>query len=77
MVKVLGCKFMIDIGAKGQACSVDPELLTQLPPRPENLPEWNISKEVSQIAHGANKGLRVCLGCLLSCVSLAKLRLRS
>ena len=49
MVKVLGSKFMIEIGAKAQAFSVDPELLTQLPPRQENLPEWNISKEVSQI----------------------------
>ena len=47
---------MIEIGAKAQACSVDPGLLTRLPPRPENLPEWNISKEVSQIEHGA-KGL--------------------
>ena len=67
MVKVLGSKFMIEIGAKARAFSVDPELLTQLPPRPENrpenLPEWNISKEVSQIEHGANKGLRVSLGC--------------
>ena len=63
MVKVLESKFMIEIGAKARAFSVDPELLTQLPPRPENLPEWNISKEASQIEHGANKGLRVSLGC--------------
>ena len=76
MVQILGFKFMIKIGAKAQACKVDPELLIQLPPRPEMLPEWNISKEVSHIHHAA-KGLGVCLGCFQSCVSLAKLRLRS
>ena len=49
---------MTEMGAKAEACSVDPELLTQLPPQPEKLPEWNISKEVSQIEHDA-KGLGV------------------
>ena len=54
MVQILGWfKFMIKIGAKAQACKVDPELLIQLPPRPEMLPEWNISKEVSHIHHAA------------------------
>ena len=49
---------MVQIGAKAQAFKLDPELLTQLPPRPENLPEWNISKEASETEHGADKCFR-------------------